>query len=50
MYVYKFYCVCCMYRIWQIYLGHVGLFLVEIALALINLPLAIKWLNEYFTD
>ena len=42
--------VCVIGGMWQIYLGHVGLFLVEIALALINLPLAIKWLNEYFTD
>lgn len=42
--------VCVICGMWQIYLGHVGLFLVEIALALINLPLAIKWLNEYFAD
>ena len=42
--------VCVIGGMWQIYLGHVGLFLVEIALALINLPLTIKWLKEYFAD
>ena len=42
--------VCAIVGIWQIYLGNVGLFLVEITLALINLPLAIKWLKEYFAD
>ena len=42
--------VCVIGGIWQFYLGHVGLFLVEIALALINLPSCIKWLKEYFID
>ena len=41
-------CVICGIR--QIYLGHVGLFLVDIALALINLLFVIKWLKEYFAD
>ena len=42
--------VCIIGGMWQIYLGHVGLFLVEIALALINLPYAIEWLKEYFAE
>ena len=42
--------VCAIVGIWEIYLGDVGVFLVEIALALINLPLSIKWLKEYFAD
>lgn len=42
--------VCVIGGIWQFYLGHVGLFLVEIALALINLPSCIKWLKKYFID
>ena len=42
--------VCIICGMCQIYLGHVGLFLVDIVLALINLPLTIKWLKEYFAD
>lgn len=42
--------VCVICGIWQIYLGNVGYFLLDIALALINLPYAIKWLKEYFAD
>ena len=42
--------VCAVAAIWQGVNGNLGWCLVEIALALINLPLAIKWLKEYFTD
>lgn len=42
--------VCVICGMWEIYLGNVELFLVEIALALINLPSTIKWLKEYFAD
>ena len=42
--------VCVICGIWQIYLGNVGYFLLDIALALINLPYAIKWLKEFFAD
>ena len=41
-------CVIC--GMWNICLGHVESFLVEIALALINLPFSIKWLKEFFAD
>lgn len=39
--------VCMLGGIWQLYIGHFGFFLVEIVLALINLPSCIKWLKAY---
>ena len=42
--------VCAVAAIWQGVNGNLWWCLVDIALALINLPLAIKWLKEYFTD
>ena len=42
--------VCAVAAIWQSVNGNLGWCLVEIALALINLPYAIKWLKEYFKD
>ena len=40
--------VCAVVAIWQGVNGNLGLCLADIALALINLPYAIKWLKEYF--
>lgn len=34
--------------IWQNYQGNVGYCLMNIAVAVINLPFAIKWIAEYF--
>ena len=42
--------VCAVAAIWQGVNGNLGWCLVEIALALINLPYAIKWLKEFFVD
>ena len=42
--------VCAVAAIWQGVNGNFGLCLIEIALALINLPSTIKWLKEYFAD
>ena len=42
--------VCTVAAIWQGVNGTLGWCLIEIVLALINLPLAIKWLKEYFAD
>ena len=42
--------VCAVVAIWQGVNGNLGLCLVDIALALINLPYAIKWLKESFAD
>lgn len=43
--------VCAATAMWQGVNGNLGLLrLVEIALALINLPYAIKWLKEYLAD
>lgn len=42
--------VCAVAAIWQGVNGNLGLCLADIALALINLPYAIKWLKEYFVD
>lgn len=42
--------ICMMCGILELYLGNVGLFFVEITLALINLPFAIEWVKKYFTD
>ena len=42
--------VCAIAAIWQGINGHLGWCLVEIALALINLPYSIKWLKELFED
>ena len=41
---------CVFAAIWQGVNGNFGLCLIEIALALINLPSTIKWLKEYFAD
>lgn len=38
--------VCIISGVWQIYNGNVGLFLIDIAAALLNLPFTIKWLKE----
>lgn len=42
--------VCAIAAIWQGINGRLGWCLVEIALALINLPYFIKWLKELFED
>ena len=42
--------VCAVTAIWLGVNGNLGLCLVEIAFALIDLPYAIKWLKEYFAD
>ena len=42
--------VCAVIVIWQGVNGNLGSCLVDIALALINLPYAIKWLKEFFAD
>ena len=42
--------VCAVASIYQGVNGNLGLCLVDIALALINLPYAIKWLKEFFAD
>ena len=42
--------VCAVAAIWQGVNGNLGSCLADIALALINLPYAIKWLKEYFVD
>ena len=42
--------VCAVTAIWQGVNGNLGLCLVDIALALINLPYTIKWLKESFAD
>ena len=36
--------------IWQSVNSNLGWCLADIALALVNLPCAIKWLKEYFED
>ena len=41
---------CAFSGIWQGVNGNLGWCLVDIALALINLPYAIKWLKEYLAD
>ena len=41
---------CAFSGIWQGVNGNLGWCLVDIALALINSPYAIKWLKEYFED
>lgn len=40
--------VCAIAAVLQGIMGHVGLCLVEILLALLNLPYAIVWLDEMF--
>ena len=42
--------VCAIAAIWQGINGHLGWCLVEIALALINLPYSIKWIKELFEN
>lgn len=42
--------VCAVAAIWQGINGHLGWCLVEIALALINLPYSIKWIKELFEN
>ena len=41
--------VCIMGAVYQIYLKNVGLCLIDIALALLNLPATIRWMKEYFS-
>jgi hypothetical protein len=44
-------CVFCIIAaIWEGYYGNVGFCLIEIGCALINLPLSIVWLKEFFED
>ena len=42
--------VCAVAAIYQGVNGNLGSCLLDIALALINLPYAIKWLKEFFAD
>ena len=42
--------ICAVAAIWQGINGNSQICLIEIALALINLPFTIKWLKEYFAD
>ena len=42
--------VCTVAAIWQGFNGNLGFCLVEIVLALINLPYAIKWIKELFEN
>ena len=42
--------VCAVAAIWQGFNGHLGWCLIEIALALLNLPFSIKWIKELFEN
>ena len=42
--------VCAVAAIWQGVNGHLGWCLIEIALALLNLPFSIKWIKELFEN
>ena len=42
--------VCAVAAIYQVVNGNLGSCLLDIALALINLTYAIKWLKEFFAD
>ena len=42
--------VCVIAAIWQGYCGNVGFCLLEVGLALINLPQSIKWVKELFEN
>lgn len=42
--------ICTIAAIWQGYCGNVGFCLLEVGLALINLPQSIKWVKELFEN
>ena len=41
---------CAAVAVWHGYNGNVGLCLMEVVFMLVNLPMAIKWLIEYFNE
>lgn len=42
--------ICTAYGIYSLLDGDLGWFILEITLAILNLPYAIKWLIEFFSD